>query len=203
MGQLGNGLLTANHPDAVSVYEAHLTIERRLGTVGEYTLGIQGNLAGAYESIGRHDCALRLRREVYSGTLRLHGDHHGLSLSAANSYTASLATLRRYEEARSLWRKTMPVARRVLGESNMLTLQMRLNYAEVLCRDPGSTLDDVREAVTTYEDVGRIARRVLGSAHPLAAQIERELQQSRKVLRAREGGDVSAVRADLEAMRTL
>ena len=30
----------------------------------------------------------------------------------------------------------------------------------------GATLDDLREAVTTLEDTERIARRVLGGAHP-------------------------------------
>ena len=34
-------------------------------------------------------------------------------------------------------------------------------------KDPGATLDDLREAVTTLEESERIARRVLGGAHPL------------------------------------
>ena len=37
----------------------------------------------------------------------------------------------------------------------------------VLHKDDGSTLDDLREAVNTLEDAGRIGRRVLGGAHPL------------------------------------
>ena len=52
--------------------------------------------------------------------------------------------------------------------------------------DPDATLDDLREAVTTLEDAQRTARRVLGSAHPTAVQIERNLQSARAVLRARE-----------------
>ena len=46
-------------------------------------------------------------------------------------------------------RKTMPVARRVLGEGNDLTLNMRAIYAEALSRDPAATLDDLRLAVNT------------------------------------------------------
>ena len=80
----------------------------------------------------------------------------------------------------------MPVARRVLGEGRDLTLSMRKGYAKALCLDANATLDDVREAVTTLEDAGRIARRVLGVAHPLTAGIEDELRQARVVLRARE-----------------
>ena len=40
--------------------------------------------------------------------------------------------------------------------------------------------------MTTLEDAGRIARRVLGGAHPVAAEIERCLQEARARLRARE-----------------
>ena len=52
--------------------------------------------------------------------------------------------------------------------------------------DPNATLDDLREAVNTLEDAGRIGRRVLGGAHPLTTLIERNLQKERAALRARE-----------------
>ena len=58
-------------------------------------------------------------------------------------------------------------------------------YAGMLITDDG-TLDNCREAVTTYEDIERIARRVFGSAHPLTTKIEVSLQEARAVLRARE-----------------
>jgi hypothetical protein len=80
-------------------------------------------------------------------------------------------------------------------------LKMRGSYAEALYRADGATPADLHEAVTTLEEIEPTARRVLGSAHPYAAQIERELQQSREVLRARDGDDVSAVRAGLDAMK--
>jgi len=70
-------------------------------------------------------------------------------------------------ETKALLRKTIPVARRVLGESHILTLRMRCIYTEVLYEDPAATLDDLREGVTRLEDVERTARRVLGGAHPL------------------------------------
>ena len=50
----------------------------------------------------------------------------------------------------------------------------------------GATLDDVREAVATLEDTARIARRVLGGSHPIAAETEEALRLARSVLRARE-----------------
>ena len=76
----------------------------------------------------------------------------------------------------------IPVARRVFGESNGITLKMRTIYAEALYRDDVATLDDLREAVRTLEDVARVARRVLGGAHPITKGVERELQMSRAVL---------------------
>ena len=59
-------------------------------------------------------------------------------------------------------------------------------YAIALYQDAGATLDDLREAVTTLEDIERTARRVLGSAHPDVAAIEKNLQNARAKLRARE-----------------
>ena len=73
-----------------------------------------------------------------------------------------------------------------LRPAHELTLTMRWIYAEALYKDPGATLDDLREAVTTLEDAKRIARRVLGSAHPTTAGIEKSLREARAALRARE-----------------
>ena len=57
--------------------------------------------------------------------------------------------------------------------------------AEALYADANATLGDLREAVTTFEDLARIARRTLGGAHPLTAQIEQSLQYAREDLRLR------------------
>ena len=83
-------------------------------------------------------------------------------------------------------RKTMPVARRVLGEGDMVTLGIRQIYAGALYADEGATLDDLHEAVTMLEDTTRITRRVFGGAHPLTAGMECDLHKARAALRARE-----------------
>ena len=142
---------------------------------------------------------MRLRRDVYSGHLKLNGDQHFDTLREANNLATSLVNLKRFEEAKSLMRKTLPVARRVLGEDHHLTLWMRRDYGMVLYRDPAATLDDLREAVTTLEDTERIARRVMGGAHPLVVGIEKSLRIARAALRAREG-DVDALRDGVEAL---
>ena len=61
-----------------------------------------------------------------------------------------------------------------------------LAHAKALYLDSAATLDDLREAVTTVEDLMRTARRVLGAAHPLTVDIEGDLQKARAALRARE-----------------
>ena len=66
-------------------------------------------------------------------------------------------------------------------------------YAQSLYYDRRATLKDLREAITTLEDAGRIARRVLGGAHPYTVEIERTLQNARAVLAARDGDDASSV----------
>ena len=83
-------------------------------------------------------------------------------------------------------RKMMPVAQRVLGKSNELTLRMRLVYAQTLYLNLTASLDDVREAVTTIEGDHRIARRVLGGAHPLVEGFGFELLRAQEMLAARE-----------------
>ena len=104
---------------------------------------------------------------------------------SASNYAESLMALEPFEEARSLMRKTLPVARRIIGESQEVTLRMMWNYAEALY-DEGATLDDLREAVTTLEDAERTAWRVLGGAHPTTAGIEAALRKSRATLRTRD-----------------
>ena len=63
---------------------------------------------------------------------------------------------------------------------------MRRCYARALYEDPAATLDDLREAVTTLEEIERIARRVLGGSHPDTGKIEWFLRTARANLRARE-----------------
>ena len=114
------------------------------------------------------------------------------SLKAAGNYATTLGDLKRYDEVKSLLRKPMRVARRVLGESNDITLTMKAIYAYALYTDPSATLDDLRESVTTLEDSERIIRRVLGSAHPQLTVYERFLRNARAALAARETPSANA-----------
>ena len=108
------------------------------------------------------------------------------TLRAANNCAVSLNGLQRFDEAKSLLRKTIPVARRVVGENHDLTLTMRWIYARALYYDEGATLDDLRNAVTILEDTEQTARRVLGGTHPMTTGIEDDLRLSLAQLSARE-----------------
>ena len=182
--------------------KAELSILQRLGAPEDVIFVVQGNIAVTYELLGRGELAIRLKRDVYSGNLKLFGEEHFDSLTSANNYASSLVELGHFKEAKALMRKTIPVVRRVLGENHDLILTMRWNYAEALYKDDGATLDDLREAVTTLDGTGQTARRVLGGAHPITKGIERELQMSRAALRAYEdtAPGVSGIRKAVEAM---
>ena len=187
MSVLGNGLDVAGHlEDALSASEAGLSMEKRFGASRRTLLTVQGNLAHAYQSLRRLEDALSLHRDVYSGYLKLKGEEHSDTLFWAVEYASCLANLQRFEEAKSLMRKTLPVARRVLGESDQLLLDLGANYARTLYLDPAAPLDDLREAVTTLEEIERTVRRAFGSAHPLTMEIEVALRNARAALRTRE-----------------
>ncbi len=187
MGALGGGLSAAgHHEDALTVGEADLAMARRHGGSEHDILCVQSNLASLYDNLGRSESASRLRRDVYSGLLKLNGEESIETLAAAENYALSLIDPECVEEAASLLRRTVPVARRVLGESHDLTLRMRATYARALYDDPNATLDNLREAVSTLEDTERTARRVLGGAHPVTTWIGENLQAARPALRAHE-----------------
>ena len=187
MSVLGTALLAAGHTkDALSVQEAELSMRQRLGDSEQQMLIVQSNIASSYQMLGQFERAVPIGRDVYSGRLKLLGKEHGDTLISANNYATSLIRLQRFEEAKELLRKMTPVARRVLGEATEVTLRVRLNYAEALYSDDHATLDNLREAVTTIEDVERTARRVFGGAYPPVRDVENSLQYSRAALRARE-----------------
>ena len=190
MTQLGNGLSAAEHEeDALSVNEAELSTLRRIGAPEEDILAVRSNLACTYQALGRIEEASQMLRDVYSGNLRLHGEEDESTILAANNYAASLLSLKRFEEARSLMRKMIPLARRVLDESDALNFTMRKISAEALYKDPAATRSDLREAVTSFEDLERTARRVLGGAHPITVDIQDDLRVARAAICAREALD--------------
>ena len=113
------------------------------------------------------------------------------SVSCADDAT-TLIELGRFEEAKALLRKTMPVAQRVHDEGHEVNFKLRGTYAVALYADADATLDDLREAVTIFEEIEPTARRVLGGAHLLVLALESPIRLSRKALQTREASPGTA-----------
>ncbi len=173
---------------AAPLAQAELSMMRRLGAGEDDMLVAKGNLAVTYRELGRIEQAFSMRQEVYARRLKLSGEEHDETIREALCLAHVLVDSSRFEDARALMRKFLPVVRRVLGASHDYTLKIRTAYGEAVYMDAAATLDDLREAVTTLEDAERIARRVLGGAHPTVAEVERGLIALRTMLRAREAG---------------
>ena len=191
MRQLGTGLhLAKDYAAAVSVKEAELATLRRIGGTESDILITLANLAGTYDELGRREDSLRILQDVYSRRLEFSGEENVHTISAAINYAVMLNDLERSAESKSLFRKLIPVARRVLGDSHESMLRVKWAYARALYDDSGASLDDHREAVKMLEDSDRTARRVLGGAHPVTTGIEGDLRSVRAALRAREESDI-------------
>ena len=130
MNQLGNGLyLASHHQDALIVQEAELAMLRRLGASHATFSACRAILRTRHQMVGRLEESLsNPRRDIYSDWLRLFGEgnigptlrsgHQLQRVAVKMLYSAS-------KEAKSVLRKMMPVARRVLGEGHETTLKMR------------------------------------------------------------------------------
>ena len=128
-----------------------------------------------------------MRREVFARKVEIYGKEHRETLDGAERLVCSLNYADRYDEVQSILRKTIPVARRVLGDDNLTTLRLRYASVASTCNQSDVVaLDDLREALRTLEETAPIARRILGGAHPLVADFERALKAVRANLSARE-----------------
>ena len=188
MNQLANGLAVAEyHEDSLSVREAELATEERLGASPLRTLVTRGNLALSYYHLGRIEDALRLQREVYTGWQILSVSSEVLSSSelreaVGDSLTISVGNLtellvaaREFEEAQSLAREKLPAIIDRHGPDHTLTLEVRTWYARSLFLEG----EDFAEAGTILEDVWRRSRRVLSDSHPDTERAREFLEEVR------------------------
>ena len=183
MTQLANGLSEArHHEDALIVEEANLSMLRRLGASEDDIIVAQSNLATTYRSLGLIEKALSMRREQYLHRLKLSGEEDEEGIREALCYALDLIDSSRFEEGKALLHRTMPVARRVLGDTHEYTIRMRWGYARALHNDPSATLENLRDAVETFESVVRLWTRVFGAAHPETPLVQGALEMARKTL---------------------
>ena len=119
-----------------------------------------------------------MRREIFADAVRLLGPDHENTIVDAINLSESLIEAKLFEEARSLIRDNIPVARRTLGTDHELTFELRTNSARAIYRDTNSSRD-VHEAVAILEDVFRTTRRVFGLQHPIFAEFRKNLEKAR------------------------
>ena len=189
ISQLGNGLSEADHhEDALSVREAELSMERRIGAPERDILGAQSNLANTYNQLGRFEEALRVRRDVYSGSLRLTSiDARQCTLVAALNLSTSLVNNRKFAEARAFIRDQMALAKRVHGSDHPTTLDFQWGYARVFILDNDATAEEIAEAAAILEKTLKIAQRVLGREHPSTGYYRHALEIAREQIALRQG----------------
>jgi hypothetical protein len=76
---------------------------------------------------------------------------------------------------------------------------MRSAYAQSLYMDDGGSLEDLREAGITLEEIEPTARRLLGGANPITLRIEQHLRNARAALRSREDAEPDVSEQELDA----
>jgi len=175
---LGGLREAGEYEDALSVGEAQLSTLRRLGDPDTNMLVAQGNLAVLYQNVGRNEEALHLRRDVYYGYFRLYGQDRR-ALGAATCYASSLIDLQRFKEAKSLFRKAIPVARHFLGEGDRITLRMGALYAMASRGDAVAGDGPERAAATAWtpadeEELAALRRKAARREREEAAERRRQ-----------------------------
>ncbi|CAH0373410.1 unnamed protein product [Pelagomonas calceolata] len=167
MTQLGNGLSEAGqHEDELTVGEAELSMERRLGAPEARILDVQNNLATTYSMLGRREEAVSLQRDVHSGKIRLFGGSSKEAIIAAQNLVDTLMKLGHHEEALPLLLETIPKSQRVLGKDHEQTFKLQRMHAQILIGKDCASLDDLSLVVATLEDLDRRQRRTQGPDHP-------------------------------------
>jgi tetratricopeptide (TPR) repeat protein len=166
MTALSNGLAeVGRYDEELTVLEAKYAYLKRNGGRISHIDVTMTNLAVCYSKLGRREEALTLRREVYARSVALRRPEIEIVTMALN-LAHSLVHTGRYDEARSLSREKLPVARRALGNDHPLVFKLRGIYAETFLHDESSTRGDLDEAVSVVEDVIQRSQRVFGAAHP-------------------------------------
>ena len=149
------------------------------GASEHHVLVTQGNLASTYRALGRTEQALSLRRDVYSGTVKLRGKQHVDSIKECGNLIINILELRRFQEAKRLLREVLPVARRVLGNEHNLTLSLCEDLSQATLHGESSA-EEKREALRMLEGTFGVMRRVLGPQHPETQRVQKNLDLYRR-----------------------
>jgi len=118
-----------------------------------------------------------LSREIYARYNSRNPDA-SMACQAAVSLSAALACNELMDEAISLLRHKLPVARRCLGRDDRVVLKMTECLASnilLVADEAGMTREDLDECEALYKHVLKTMRQVLGTAHPDTQRIQGKL----------------------------
>lgn len=79
------------------------------------------NLAATLSNQNKHDEALIIQRECYTGLGKVQGTMHPTTLATANNLANTLANLGEYSECEVIYRETLVRTRHVLGAEHDVT----------------------------------------------------------------------------------
>ena len=172
MNNIGLSLRQDNHHvESLAVTEAQLEFLRasQFDEGCPYMMLTKKNLALDLHYLERYEDALPLYRECYE-VERTHNAKSDETLIIACECCKTLARLKRFDEARTLYRKHMPGS-----QTNREVLRARLNYLEALHIEGAASQSELREAKGIIEERCKRTRQVHGSDRPETREAESSL----------------------------
>ena len=167
MNVLGNGLYEVQrYEEELSIIEAGLACDMRLGVPEEKILVTKANLAMCYKSLQRYGEAFRLIRDVYKRSRALHGAQSPEALDDAVNLANVLIVTERFGKARRFVCKRILEAQLALGSEHELTLLLRRQFARSLYMPENASRADCWQAEKILEGDVEVVRRLFGPDHP-------------------------------------
>ena len=117
--------------------------------------------------------------------LTLHGLDDERTLISVTCLAISLIRGKKWAETKDLTHEALPAARRALGSDHELTIKLECQLARASYADEGASLDELRQAISMYEDLIRRARRIFGDSHPAAESMAARIEEARTTLARR------------------
>mmetsp|Transcript_26288 Transcript_26288/g.78913 ORF Transcript_26288/g.78913 Transcript_26288/m.78913 type:complete len:222 (+) Transcript_26288:3-668(+) len=173
MGLLGVALCESGSEEGLPVLEAQLALSQRYWSHHqESVLHAQYDYANALLRFDRLDEGLCMLREIHEKRVALFGPEQRDSIGAANSLAIALVRLARFDEARAILKRQIPLARQLGGTQWVHAAGV---FSRAVVEDDNCPTTELEEALTVMDDASRTARQTLGTAHPVAKALERDL----------------------------
>ena len=194
MGQLGNSLsITNSTENALEVFRSIQALERRFGPTSQDHFATPGNIAHCLSRLGREDEAMHVRQRIYDIKKAKLGAKHYETLYSAVNLAASMLHIARKEIARKQFldeqamivqvkgflREVVSEADDALGSDHLITIRLRQVLGRAI--PGGIQLNDKEslavanlESLNIFTELRKTAIRVLGKAHPVTREIEKD-----------------------------